>query len=337
MKFVLQDVPTRLKLPLLPVEGAPRCRRGRPPAYKGPPIIDFKRLAEYLNNRDQILAGLHNLVVAEFQLTLDELAGQACPTAEGNRQLLNSVNDCANSYGVAFFYGDKSGEMREVRLRWGSAEPRYGQFLAMLPGRAGKYVRGSARWLPLRAGRSCKPGWSRATQDDASRKETMPLMKPGRQQLFTRKASSLLPVADAPHPRRGRPPVYENDPKIIDIRRLPEYLSDRNQILASLHDPVVAEFQLILDELAGNACPASSENEQLAKMIRGLADSYGIAFFYADKGDQLRQVRLRWQNTLPGYGQFAARLTGSKKDKHIGGSVRCPHLKAGRSSLSFRT
>ena len=128
----------------------------------------------------------------------------------------------------------------------------------------------------------------------------------------------------------------------IDFPRLKDHLTDLENDLGQLHDPVVTRFQVFLDALADKACPTFGENAALARSVIELADRHGIQLFYekaatdsrSGKTSELQQVRVQCVNrpdTVAGVFRVWTFHKDEKKRLPLGSSPAFPRLIAGRA------
>jgi len=111
--------------------------------------LDYAALEGRNAELDKELVRLHQPVVRRFQEYLDQLAGEACPTARENSALATLVNKKADDFGICLLCQHEQREYEQVRLKVVS-----GVFEARTPGRSGGSVYLGAVLPPLRAG-SC--------------------------------------------------------------------------------------------------------------------------------------------------------------------------------------
>jgi hypothetical protein len=98
---------------------------------------------------------------------------------------------------------------------------------------------------------------------------------------------ALLP----PPPTDGR---YSKVARRIDFPALERQVGALDAELGRLHDPVVRRFQEFLDQLAGEVCPDKSDNHKLVALVNKRVDGLGIQLMYAERGQELTDVRLKF-------------------------------------------
>lgn len=104
-------------------------------------------LSDYLNQLDQLQQSL----VKQFQLLLNALKGNACPTFEENKRLAKTINDLADTYGIDLMCKGKDTHT-ELRVRLICVKNKgygTGRFEARDGNRC--YVNSSTQFLELRA------------------------------------------------------------------------------------------------------------------------------------------------------------------------------------------
>jgi hypothetical protein len=132
------DVPllSEARMPPLPASGRPSTIVRR---------VDFPALEKRTGELDKELAALQRPVTVRYQAFLDQLVGEACPSAEDNNKLVKLVNGQADQFGLALLCKGNGRAYKHVRLRYSS-----GVFEAWTPGRDGEQVYSGAGFPPLR-------------------------------------------------------------------------------------------------------------------------------------------------------------------------------------------
>jgi hypothetical protein len=141
------DVPllSEARMPPPPQSGRPRTIVRR---------VDFPALEKRALELDKELAALQRPVIVRYQAFLDQLAGEACPTAEESNRLVKLVNGLSDQFGLALLCKGDGRAYKHVRLRHSSSV-----FEAWTPGRDAEQVYSGAGFPPLRVG----PRGSRST------------------------------------------------------------------------------------------------------------------------------------------------------------------------------